>query len=54
MSFLPDLTKTVNMYILTSTFTGHYVPQLAQKIHEYNNAYKNPVINLKGFMVRTK
>ncbi|OMO90861.1 Peptidase S10, serine carboxypeptidase [Corchorus olitorius] len=30
---------------------GHYVPQLAKKIHDYNKAYSRPIINLKGFMV---
>nr|GEZ36280.1 serine carboxypeptidase 24-like [Tanacetum cinerariifolium] len=31
----------------------HYVPQLAQKIHNYNKNHSNPVINLKGFMEST-
>lgn len=31
--------------------TGHYVPQLAKKIHDYNKAFSKPIINLKGFMV---
>lgn len=30
---------------------GHYVPQLAKKIHDYNKAYPHPIINLKGFIV---
>lgn len=35
-----------------SIFTGHYVPQLAKKIHEYNKGCQKPIINLKGFMVK--
>lgn len=31
---------------------GHYVPQLAKRIQDYNNASSNPIINLKGFLVR--
>ncbi|XP_013602910.1 PREDICTED: serine carboxypeptidase-like 22 isoform X2 [Brassica oleracea var. oleracea] len=31
--------------------TGHYVPQLAKKINEYNKAFNKPTINIKGFMV---
>ncbi|KAL0733809.1 hypothetical protein Bca4012_010019 [Brassica carinata] len=30
---------------------GHYVPQLAKKINEYNKAFNKPTINIKGFMV---
>ncbi|XP_077238145.1 serine carboxypeptidase 24-like isoform X2 [Tasmannia lanceolata] len=32
-------------------FSGHYVPQLAKKIHDHNNASSKPFINLKGIMV---
>lgn len=39
------------MMILDITLTGHYVPQLAKKIHDYNKAFSKPIINLKGFMV---
>ncbi|RZC70983.1 hypothetical protein C5167_034173 [Papaver somniferum] len=35
------------MYVLV----GHYVPQLAKKIHDYNKARHEPFINLKGFIV---
>ncbi|KAL0653453.1 hypothetical protein Bca4012_096144 [Brassica carinata] len=31
--------------------TGHYVPQLAKKINEYNKGFNKPTINIKGFMV---
>jgi hypothetical protein len=31
--------------------TGHYVPQLARKIVEYNEASPHPFINLKGILV---
>ncbi|KAK6151567.1 hypothetical protein DH2020_014202 [Rehmannia glutinosa] len=30
---------------------GHYVPQLAQKIYDYNKKSSHPIINLKGFIV---
>ncbi|TYI72064.1 hypothetical protein E1A91_D07G033300v1 [Gossypium mustelinum] len=38
-------------YIAGESYAGHYVPQLAKKIHDYNKAHSNPIINLKGFMV---
>ncbi|KAG8367617.1 hypothetical protein BUALT_Bualt16G0090900 [Buddleja alternifolia] len=31
--------------------TGHYVPQLAQKIYDYNKKHSRTIINLKGFIV---
>nr|POE74125.1 serine carboxypeptidase 24 [Quercus suber] len=31
--------------------TGHFVPQLAEKIVEYNKALLQPILNLKGFIV---
>ncbi|XP_010265560.1 PREDICTED: serine carboxypeptidase 24-like isoform X2 [Nelumbo nucifera] len=31
--------------------TGHYVPQLAKKIYDYNKNLSKPFINLKGFIV---
>ncbi|CAL9233719.1 unnamed protein product [Arabidopsis halleri] len=40
-----------DFYIAGESYAGHYVPQLAKKIHEYYKDCKNPVINLKGFMV---
>ncbi|XP_024014184.1 serine carboxypeptidase-like 22 isoform X2 [Eutrema salsugineum] len=41
-----------NLYLHNFSWnTGHYVPQLAKKIHEYNKACNKPIINLKGFMV---
>ncbi|KAL6012179.1 hypothetical protein ACLOJK_002657 [Asimina triloba] len=30
---------------------GHYVPQLAKKIQDFNKAHSKPFINLKGFLV---
>ncbi|KAK8471181.1 hypothetical protein PHAVU_003G155400 [Phaseolus vulgaris] len=42
--------KYREFYIAGESYAGHYVPQLAKKIHDYNN--KNPqIINLKGFIV---
>ncbi|EOA27060.1 hypothetical protein CARUB_v10023155mg [Capsella rubella] len=40
-----------DFYIVGESYAGHYVPQLAKEIQEYNNAYERPIINLKGFMV---
>ncbi|KAL1192510.1 Serine carboxypeptidase-like 22 [Cardamine amara subsp. amara] len=40
-----------DFYIAGESYAGHYVPQLAKKIHEYNKAFQKPIINLKGFMV---
>lgn len=34
-----------------SPHAGHYVPQLAQQIQDYNKKSSNPIINLKGFIV---
>eukprot|EP00253_Pinus_taeda_P011192 PITA_11192 len=38
-------------YIWGESYAGHYVPQLAKKVYEYNKGNSNPFINLKGFMV---
>lgn len=38
-------------YICGESYAGHYVPQLAKKVYEYNKGNSNPFINLKGFMV---
>ncbi|KAA3458021.1 serine carboxypeptidase 24-like isoform X1 [Gossypium australe] len=43
--------KHREFYIAGESYAGHYVPQLAKKIHDYNKAHSNPIINLKGFMV---
>ncbi|XP_027369189.1 serine carboxypeptidase 24-like isoform X1 [Abrus precatorius] len=49
MSRFPQY-KYREFYITGESYAGHYVPQLAKKIHDYNKM--NPlVINLKGFMV---
>ncbi|MQL92251.1 hypothetical protein Taro_024881 [Colocasia esculenta] len=40
-----------DFYIAGESYAGHYVPQLAKRIVEYNKAFSNPVINLRGFMV---
>ncbi|GKU87217.1 hypothetical protein SLEP1_g1658 [Rubroshorea leprosula] len=38
-------------YIAGESYGGHYVPQLAKKIHDYNRAFSRPFINLKGYLV---
>ncbi|CAN6915479.1 unnamed protein product [Brassica oleracea] len=43
--------KYRDFYIAGESYAGHYVPQLAKKIHDYNKAFSKPIINLKGFMV---
>ncbi|OVA16853.1 Peptidase S10 [Macleaya cordata] len=40
-----------DFYISGESYAGHYVPQLAKKIHDYNKAHSKPFINLKGFLV---
>eukprot|EP01018_Ginkgo_biloba_P014329 Gb_32826 [translate_table: standard] len=43
--------KYRELYITGESYAGHYVPQLAKKIYEYNKGISKPFINLKGFMV---
>ncbi|PON99377.1 Serine carboxypeptidase-like [Trema orientale] len=50
MSRFPEY-KYREFYIAGESYAGHYVPQLAKKIVEYNKAHSNPIINLKGFIV---
>ncbi|XVF89286.1 hypothetical protein PTKIN_Ptkin19aG0117900 [Pterospermum kingtungense] len=50
MSIFPQY-KHREFYIAGESYAGHYVPQLAKKIYEYNQAYSRPIINLKGFIV---
>nr|CAB3451344.1 unnamed protein product [Digitaria exilis] len=40
-----------DFYIAGESYAGHYVPQLARKIVEYNKASPYPFINLKGILV---
>ncbi|KAG8072734.1 hypothetical protein GUJ93_ZPchr0006g44621 [Zizania palustris] len=40
-----------DFYIAGESYAGHYVPQLARKIVEFNKASRNPFINLKGILV---
>ncbi|KAK7304823.1 hypothetical protein VNO77_42712 [Canavalia gladiata] len=42
--------KYREFYIAGESYAGHYIPQLAKKVHDYNK--KNPhILNLKGFLV---
>ncbi|OAY69363.1 Serine carboxypeptidase 24 [Ananas comosus] len=43
--------KHRDFYIAGESYAGHYVPQLAKKIVDYNKAISKPFINLKGFLV---
>lgn len=43
--------KYREFYICGESYAGHYVPQLAKKVYEYNKGNSDPFINLKGFMV---
>ncbi|TKY54690.1 Serine carboxypeptidase 24 [Spatholobus suberectus] len=49
MSRFPQY-KYREFYIAGESYAGHYVPQLAKKIHDYNKKYPQ-IINLKGFIV---
>ncbi|XP_054821877.1 serine carboxypeptidase 24-like [Prosopis cineraria] len=42
--------KYREFYIAGESYAGHYIPQLAKKIYDYNKA-KPQIINLKGFIV---
>ncbi|XP_008443850.2 serine carboxypeptidase 24-like isoform X2 [Cucumis melo] len=43
--------KYREFYISGESYAGHYVPQLAKKILDYNKANSQSFINLKGFLV---
>ncbi|KAK4783307.1 hypothetical protein SAY86_007681 [Trapa natans] len=47
--------KYREFYISGESYAGHYVPQLAKKVHDYNKgqsqSQSRPFINLKGFIV---
>ncbi|KAL8493054.1 hypothetical protein ACS0TY_024315 [Phlomoides rotata] len=50
MSRFPQY-KYRDFYISGESYAGHYVPQLAKEIHDYNKKSPHPIINLKGFIV---
>lgn len=50
MSRFPQY-KYRDFYISGESYAGHYVPQLAKQIHDYNKKSSHPIINLKGFIV---
>ncbi|GAV83208.1 Peptidase_S10 domain-containing protein [Cephalotus follicularis] len=50
MSRFPQY-KHRDFYLGGESYAGHYVPQLATKINDYNKNDANPIINLKGFIV---
>ncbi|KAF3452946.1 hypothetical protein FNV43_RR03379 [Rhamnella rubrinervis] len=43
--------KYRELYIAGESYAGHYVPQLAKKIVDYNKANPHPILNIKGFIV---
>ncbi|PUZ56882.1 hypothetical protein GQ55_5G380000 [Panicum hallii var. hallii] len=43
--------KGREFYISGESYAGHYVPQLAELVHDRNKDKDSPYINLKGFMV---
>ncbi|XP_010270860.1 PREDICTED: serine carboxypeptidase-like 33 [Nelumbo nucifera] len=43
--------KTHDFFISGESYAGHYVPQLAELVHDRNQDRKYPFINLKGFIV---
>ncbi|XP_015892154.3 serine carboxypeptidase 24 [Ziziphus jujuba] len=50
MSRFPEY-KYREFYIAGESYAGHYVPQLAKRIVDYNKANSHPILNLKGFIV---
>ncbi|KAM7508345.1 hypothetical protein LguiA_018798 [Lonicera macranthoides] len=50
MSRFPQY-KFRDFFISGESYAGHYVPQLAKRIYDYNKASSHPFINLKGFIV---
>ena len=40
-----------DMYLISESYGGHYLPTLAKKILEGNNKGEQPVLNFKGFAV---
>ncbi|KAM7252572.1 hypothetical protein ACFE04_000835 [Oxalis oulophora] len=40
-----------DFYLSGESYAGHYIPQLAKRIHDYNKKHSNPIINFKGFIV---
>ncbi|KAK4754954.1 hypothetical protein SAY87_008711 [Trapa incisa] len=50
MSRFPQY-KHREFFIAGESYAGHYVPQLAKKVHDYNKGQPRPFINLKGFIV---
>lgn len=48
---MDQISETFILLPIDSIRAGHYVPQLAEKIYDYNKATSQSVINLKGFIV---
>ncbi|CAO2208919.1 unnamed protein product [Urochloa humidicola] len=45
--------KHRDFYITGESYAGHYVPQLSQLVYRNNKGIEKPILNFKGFMVRT-
>lgn len=43
--------KNRELYIAGESYAGHYIPQLAKKIYDFNKGVTKKPINLKGFLV---
>ncbi|CAM8914400.1 hypothetical protein QQ045_031828 [Rhodiola kirilowii] len=43
--------KNRDFYLSGESYAGHYVPQLAKRIFDYNKAASHPFCNFKGFIV---
>ncbi|CAL4951745.1 unnamed protein product [Urochloa decumbens] len=45
--------KHRDFYIAGESYAGHYVPQLSQLVYQKNKGIKKPILNFKGFMLKS-